>query len=172
MNGRIGLVSLSLVALALPGCRTQDAKAPVAAAPTTTAPVPANPHAGMPLPAARKEAVVQLPDSVKAKWKAVKITVVDIPTKKETTYTVKLGSDFAISGTGLTLRVLAFVPDFTMDNGVITTKTETTTNPATQIRVMEGGQEVFKGWLFTKFPDIHPFEHTKVAIRMTGSVPE
>lgn len=172
MNSTIGLAALSLAMLGLPGCRRQEAKAPVAAAPTTATPAPVNPHAGMPLPAARKEAVVQLPDSVKAKWKAVKITVVDIPTKKETTYTVKLGSDFAIPGTGLMLKPLAFVPDFTMDNGLITTKTETTANPATQIRVTEGGQEVFKGWLFTKFPDIHPFEHTRVAIRMTGSVPE
>ena len=30
-------------------------------------------------------------------------------------------------------------------------------NPAARIAVFEKGKEIFAGWIFTRFPDVHPF---------------
>jgi len=165
MNAVIGLVSLALATLILPGCDRRGGKGAVTAAPTAGA--ASDPHAGL----ARREAAVQLTDAVKAKWKVMKIGVLDLATKQETTYVVKAGADFSIPGTDLTIRPVALVPDFTMDGGVITSKSEADTNPAAQVRITEGGKEVFKGWLFARFPETHPFEHPKVGLRLVAFVP-
>jgi hypothetical protein len=36
---------------------------------------------------------------------------------------------------------------------------------------MEGGKEIFKGWLFVRFPEAHPFEHPKYALRLVELLP-
>ena len=166
MKAVLGFVSLSLATLLLPGCHRQEGKGVVTAAPITAA---VNPHPGM--GTAGQEAAVQVPAAVKAKWKAMKIGLLDLATKQETPYVVKADSDVAIPGTGLTLRALALVPDFTMDNGVITSRGEAANNPAAQIQVTEGGKTIFRGWLFVRFPEAHPLEHPKYALRLLELVP-
>ena len=166
MKAVLGFISLPLALLLLPGCHRQEGKDVVTAAPTAAA---ANLHPGM--GASRQEAAVQVPAAVKAKWKAMKIGLLDLATKQETPYVVKADSELAIPGTGLTLRALALVPDFTMDNGVITSRGEAANNPAAQIQVTEGGKTIFRGWLFVRFPEAHPFEHPKYALRLLELVP-
>ena len=170
MKAMPGLLSAALLLLVLPGCRRQEAKNVVVAAPTE--PAQANPHAGMAMGAdphagkPRLEAVVKLPEPVQARWKRMRIAVLDLVAKKEATYVVEAGKDFTIPGSDLTLRTLAIVPDFTMDAGVISSKSNEAHNPAVQVVLTEGGRQIFRGWLFARFPETHPFEHPKYALRL------
>jgi hypothetical protein len=43
-------------------------------------------------------------------------------------------------------------------------------NPAARIAVLEKGQEIFAGWVFTRFPDVHPFEHPRFSLQLAGGV--
>ena len=36
----------------------------------------------------------------------------------------------------------------------------------------EGGKEIFAGWIFTRFPDVHPFTHPRFQLRLDGGVPK
>jgi hypothetical protein len=59
-----------------------------------------------------------------------------------------------------------FLPDFIMDGLTITSKSEETNNPAVSVVVTEGGNEIFTGWLYSKFPAIHPFQHDQYGITL------
>jgi len=113
---------------------------------------------------------VALPDAVKGKWKAVILVVEDKGSKKQTEYTINVNSDFKVPGSNLKLAVGEFIPDFKMDGLTITSSSNEPNNPAVGVKVFEDDKEVFKGWLYSKFPAVHPFEHPKYALLLKSGV--
>jgi hypothetical protein len=113
---------------------------------------------------------VALPDAVKGKWKSVILVVEDKGSKKQTEYTINVNSDFKIPGSNLKLAVGEFIPDFKMDGLTITSSSNEPNNPAVGLKVFEDDKEVFKGWLYSKFPAIHPFDHPKYALLLKSGV--
>jgi len=174
---KISLQTATLVTVALLGlsaCKKNDEK------PLTMpgAPMPMDathgvtPGAGMGMPkAAKKETQVVVPEGLKGKWKSIRVAVVDKASKKETLHVVPVGKDFLLPGTGLTLRADNLLPDFSMGDGVISSKSEKLENPAAQVRITEGGEERFKGWMFSKFPETHSFDHPKFALKLVEFIP-
>ena len=63
-------------------------------------------------------------------------------------------------------------PAFTMGGGAITSEGVEPQNPAARIAVFEKGKEIFAGWIFTRFPDVHPFTHPRFQLRLEGGVPK
>lgn len=119
----------------------------------------------------KKEAVVVVPDSVKGKWKAVKIAVTNKETNKETVYPVAIGATFAIPNSGLSVKVENFLPHFMMEGTTLTSQSNEPKNPAAQIRIMEGGKEIFKGWLFSLYPTTHAFQHPQYGFALVDFLP-
>jgi len=126
------------------------------------------PAGGVTMP--KGETVVTLSDAVKGKWKAVVLVVEDKTTKKTSEQTVTLGSDLKIPGSNLKVSVSDFIPDFKMDGLNISSLSNEPNNPAVRIKVTEADKEIFKGWLYSKFPTIHPFEHPKYGIVLKSGV--
>ncbi len=121
--------------------------------------------------ATKKEAVVVVPDSVKGKWKAVKIAVTNKETNKETVYTVAVGATITIPNTDLSLKVDNFLPHFMMEGTTLTSQSNEPKNPAAQVQIMEGGKEIFKGWLFSLYPTTHAFQHPKYGFTLVDFLP-
>ena len=119
----------------------------------------------------KKEAVVVVPDRVKGKWKAVKIAITDKAVNKETVYTVDIGSSFPIPNSNLSIKVENFLPHFMMEGTTLTSQSNEPKNPAAQVKIMEGGNEIFKGWLFTLYPTTHAFQHPKYGFTLVDFVP-
>lgn len=126
------------------------------------------PGPGMMMPKGQSQ--IRIPDSVRGKWSAVKIILEDRIAKTKQEYTVKLNSDFSIPNSNLRINVGEFLPDFKMEGLTLTSMSNQPNNPALAIRVLEGGKQIFPapgrqwGWLFSKVPTIHPFEHPKYGI--------
>ena len=120
---------------------------------------------------AKKETSVVVPDSVKGKWKAVRIAVNDKKTNKETDYTVPLGSSISIPNTALKIKVENFLPHFTMEGTTLTSLSNEPKNPAAQVRISEGDHEIFKGWLFSLYPTTHAFQHPLYGFSLVDFVP-
>ena len=116
------------------------------------------------------QTTVSLPDAVKGKWKAVVVIVEDKSSKKKTEYTINVNGDLKIPGSNLKLAVGEFIPDFRMDGLTITSSSNEPNNPAVGLKVSEDDKEIFKGWLYSKFPAIHPFEHPKYAVLLKSGV--
>jgi hypothetical protein len=154
------ILALSLImVVALAGCKKKEEPQPPEMMP---------PHGMM---KEKHESVVVVPDSVKGKWRAVKIAVLDKKTQKNAEYEVAIGSELAVPGSDLVIKVDNFLPDFIMDGPIRTSASGEPKKPAAQVRITEAGKEVYKGWLFYNLPSPHDFQHPRYAVSMTGFVP-
>lgn len=123
---------------------------------------PGGPHGPMGGP--DKQVVV--PDSVKGAWKAVKIEVEFKEKKSSKQFSVPLNTEFQVPDSGLTVKVGDFLPHFSMTAESITSISGNPENPAVRIEALENGNAIFKGWLFAKFPDVHPLQHDKYGLKL------
>ena len=116
--------------------------------------------------------LIRVPDAVKGRWQAVKLRVEEKNgSKPPQVYTVKLGGQFDILGGPLRVRVGEFLPALQVSGNEVTSPSNDPTNPAVMVTVSEDGKEVFKGWLFAKFPEMQPFEHPTYRITLVEGVP-
>ncbi len=116
------------------------------------------------------ERKIVVPKEVSAKWKAVRITVEDKAAKKTKEYVIPVGGEQAIANTNMKIKVLVFLPDFKMGDAEVTSASDKPNMPAAQVTVTEAGKEIWKGWLFSMQPGIHPFQHEKINLVLNGGV--
>ena len=122
------------------------------------------------------ETKIVMPDAVKDKWKAVVLQVESKATKKTAEYTVNLNSDFKVPNSNLKITVGEFLPDFRMNGLEMTSSSNEPNNPAVAVKIHDGSKQVFPapdkkwGWLYAKFPTMHPFEHPDFSIVLKGGV--
>ncbi len=123
----------------------------------------------------KTELQVVVPENVKAEWPSVIIIVED---KKENTkeeFTVNTDGEFQIPDSDLTVKVGPFLPDFKMGASTITSATSEPNNPSVGIAILQDGNKVFPktgewGWLYSKFPTIHSFQHDRFGLLLKEGV--
>jgi hypothetical protein len=151
------LLVLSVVAtVAATGCNESKTK------PVTVAPQPQP---------AKMASVVVVPESVKGKWKALKIQVADKNAKELKVYSIGIGSEFKLPNSRLALKVENFLPAFVMEGTNLTSQSNELRNPAAQLTVKEDGRVIFKGWLFALYPTTHAFQHPQYGFTLVDYVP-
>lgn len=153
---------LMVVAIASAGCKKKEPPPPPM--PPQGAPgMPGGaPHGETGAPPVEKKVVV--PDAVKGTWKAVKVEVEYKEKKNKKAFTIPLNSEFKVPDSDLTVKTGSFLPHFTMAADQITSGSNNLENPAAQIEVFQGGKEIFHGWLFSKYPAVHPFQNDKFGL--------
>ena len=122
-------------------------------------------------PVTKGHAPVVVPGQVQGKWKAVVIAVVNKQTNEKKDYVVGINKDFTLPNSKIKIKVLNFLPNFSMSPQGITSLSNESKNPAAQIIVYEDNKNVFEGWLFEKFPQVHPFQHKVYAIVLKNQIP-
>ena len=118
-----------------------------------------------------KNVKVVVPPEVQGKWKAVKIAVQDKKSNDEEIYTVDIGSSFTVKNSDVSLRTKVFLPAFIMDGTTMTSASNEPKNPAVQISVSEGGEEIYQGWLFSLYPGAHAFQHPRFSFTLVDFIP-
>jgi hypothetical protein len=166
MKKLLAVILVSGLVFSVAGCKKQEQKPQLP---------PGHPsiEGGMPpsLPEMpKKERTVVIPKKVKAKWTAIKLAIEDKTAKTSKEYTVAVGSELAVPNTKMTIKVLAFLPDFKMGDKNFTSVSNKPNRPAAQVLIREPGKEEWKGWLFSLQPEIHSFPHEKIGIRLVGGV--
>jgi hypothetical protein len=116
---------------------------------------------------------VVVPPEVKEKWIAVVIVVDDKKEKKQEEFTVNIGGEFKIPDSNLTVKIGPFLPDFKMSADTITSASAEPNNPSVGIAVIDNGSQLFPatgkwGWLYSKFPTIHSFQHERFSLTLKG----
>ena len=114
---------------------------------------------------------LEIPPEVAEAWSGIRVGWKDKVSGKEGTLDVPLGEGVPLPDPSLVVRADAFLPAFTMGGGAITSEGVEAQNPAARISVFDKGQEIFAGWIFTRFPDVHPFTHPRFSLRLEGGVP-
>lgn len=126
-------------------------------------------HGDIQMPAAEEMKVI-IPDDIKTKWKGVRLTVMDRETTDPKDYTIAVGGRFVIPNSKIDIQTGEFLPDLKIDGNIYTTASSELLNPAIHVLITEDGKEIFKGWLFQKFPSVHPFKHQRFGITLKEAV--
>lgn len=145
-----------------------EPQSPMQTEPTTKQPQMMSPHS---ISATKTERKVVVPDIVKGKWASVLLEVKDKQTSKAQNISANLNTEVTVPNTELKIKVGEFLPAFTMSD-VITSSSNELKNPAVHITVFEKGKEIFKGWIYQNFPEIHAFEHEKYSIVLKDATPK
>jgi len=82
---------------------------------------------------------------------------------------VKIGGKVSLNDS-LDIYVHRFLPDFVLDeNRRPFSRSNEPNNPAALVEVMQGGEKIFSGWLFARFPDfgqIHPDKSAPLSLQL------
>ncbi len=111
---------------------------------------------------------LNIPADVKAKWKAVELSVAgkNIAVR---TLQIAVGGETGIDKSGLTVRVLAYVPAFQSDAGAVTSSSNSPDNPAVLIQLADKGQVLSEGWVFQKLPDFNTYSSDKLQVQLLAA---
>jgi hypothetical protein len=113
---------------------------------------------------------LEVPPEVGQAYSGIRLRWRDASSQKEGLLEVPLDGSARVPGTALDVRAQVFLPSFTMSQDVITSAGVESENPAARIEVSEEGKTLFAGWIFTRFPDVHPFTHPRVSLQLEGGV--
>jgi len=114
---------------------------------------------------------LEVPPEVAKAWSGVRIAWSDRSNGQTGVLEVPLGGATPLPDPSLVVRADVFLPAFTMGGGAITSQGVEPQNPAARITVFEKGKEIFAGWVFAKFPDVHPFTHPRFQLKLEGGTP-
>ena len=159
------LTILTIFILILPSCTKKEQPQPPP--PEQQSMMPA--HGDIEMPASEDMKVI-IPDAIKGKWKGVILTVIDKQTANAMDYNIPIGGKVAISGSNIEVQTGDFLPDLKIEGNIYSSDSTQLLNPAIHVEIKEGGKEVFKGWLFQKFPSVHPFKHERFSITLKEPV--
>jgi hypothetical protein len=112
-----------------------------------------------------------VPPEVTAAYSAIRLGWKDSETGKKGTVEVPIGGSAPLPGSDLEIRADVFLPSFSMTAEAITSTGTGQENPAARIAVLEKGKDLFAGWIFTRFPEVHPFQHPRFSLKLEGGVP-
>ena len=112
-----------------------------------------------------------VPPEVTAAYSAIRLAWKDSETGKGGTVEVPIGGSAPLPGSDLEIRADVFLPSFSMTAEEITSTGTGQENPAARIAVLEKGNSLFAGWIFTRFPEVHPFQHPRFSLKLEGGVP-
>jgi len=107
---------------------------------------------------------VRVPDDVKAKWKAINLKWVDKEKKTEELISVNVGKETPIKGTKFAIKILVFLPHYTMYDTYISSQSNEPMNPAVLVELLEGSRGVANGWVFANFTSFNSYKHARYDI--------
>ena len=116
-------------------------------------------------------AEITLDPEIADDWRAIRIRVVELSSMEESFHDVVIGEEAPLGDTGLTLRAVAFIPDFVMSLGGITSRSAEHQNPAARVVIVEEGKDDYEGWLFGAMPEIHAYPHELYGVMLSEGVP-
>jgi hypothetical protein len=166
---RLSLVFAALLVISLAGASCKKKENPPVPPPQQRE-MPVMPESPQGMIGGGPEKKVVVSEEIQAAWNAVKIEVEFKEKKSKKEFTVPLNSEFKVPDSDLVLKTGAFLPHFTMTADQITSVSNDQVNPACNIEILVGEKQSFEGWLFAKFPDVHPFQHDKYGVKLLEGV--
>lgn len=161
----LALLMISSLLLLLNACPEVEPVAPV------DVPTAQERSAKEDLPHVRSITRVILPDEVAGHWQGVKIAVFNKSASREEVLLVPLGGQVDVPDSVLRLEARTFLPAFVMEGTLITSSSNALSNPAVEIAILEGKKVLFKGWLFSRYPGTHAFQHPQFSFTLIDFVP-
>jgi len=114
---------------------------------------------------------LEVPPEVQQAFTGVRLSWKDKSSGKTGVVEVPLNGKAPLPDPTYAVRADVYLPSFTMGGGAITSQGIEEQNPAARITVFQNDKEIFAGWIFNRFPDVHPFENPKYQLHLEGGIP-
>ena len=149
-----------------PSAQEQPAASPHGAMPPSGGEAVSVPHAPV-----KSTKPLQLSKEVKAAWKVVEIKLTDASAKTSESVKAEIGTKIALKAAGFSVKVEAFVPDYTIYDDHIGSKSNQPNNPAIMVELFDKDKSVAKGWIFNKpeFSSFNSFKHDRFSVALVGA---
>lgn len=121
---------------------------------------------------AKPQRELSISKEVKARWSEARLEVTDATTKAKEALTIKVGSTENLKKKGFKLKVEALVPDYSISDNRIESRSNDPRNPAILVELFDGDKSVAKGWIFKNFPDFNSYRDDRVGILLVAPGPE
>lgn len=107
---------------------------------------------------------VRLEDEVKKKWTSANLGVTDNSTGQKVDITVKVGQKVKVDAVSFMMLVEAFVPDYTIYEDHIGSRSNEANNPAILVSLFDGDKQVARGWIFAELPTYNSYSHIRYSV--------
>lgn len=85
-------------------------------------------------------------------------------------YEIEEGKTLELPDLGIKIKVLAYVPDFVIDNkGNISSRSSEPRNPSAFLELYKDDELLLRSWHFKNFPDFHGSKETDYSLRLISS---
>ncbi len=112
--------------------------------------------------------VVEVPDSVKAKYHTVTMGIGDRKTLVVKEFKMRIGETAKVPGTDYSIKVTSYLPGWVIRGNVVTSKSDKQDDPAVRATIYEKDKQVFDGFIFQKHRT-PSFLTDKIAIGLLGA---
>lgn len=112
----------------------------------------------------------ELLPEITEKYSGIKIMVINKNDGTKTEISVPFGKKTSIGNSGLEITVSSYFTSFTMVDGGVRNISMEENNPAAKVMIADNGSQIFDGWLFQEYPDMHPFEHPALRVVLSDAV--
>lgn len=170
--GRVFMIFVSALFLVFTGC---DGKKKEASTEAQTK-VPAN-HPAADITESMAQAAhavrpatreVNISEEVRNKWKEVQLQITDTAQQKTQLITLKVGASVRLNNKGDYLVVEVFIPDYSIIDKRIESRSNEPNNPAVLVNLTYEGEVLEKGWIFKHYPEFNSFVDRRFRLVLVG----
>jgi hypothetical protein len=106
---------------------------------------------------------VKVSDEIKAMYKAVNLEITDRSSGKKEVVKVGIGKAKDLTD-GFSLNVVVFLPDYSIYDDYIASKTNELSNPAVKVSLYKGKELISSGWIFEELIEYNSYNHMRFAV--------
>ena len=111
---------------------------------------------------------VKISQDVIDKWKEVQIEITDLQSNATANVTFAVGSTVKLNNEGLRLQVEHFVPDYTIVESRIESRSNEPNNPAVLVNLLDNEKSLTRGWVFRDYPEFNSFNDARFKLVLTS----
>lgn len=108
---------------------------------------------------------VKVTDAIKSKYRSVNLQVTDNSTGIKDVIKVGVGAKKELKD-GFSIRAEVFLPDYSIFDDYIASRSEELNNPAVMVELYEGDKLVASGWVFKEMTQYNSYKHLRFAVAL------
>ncbi len=108
---------------------------------------------------------VKVTDAIKSKYRSVNLQITDNSTGSKDVIKVGVGAKKALKD-GFSIRADVFLPDYSIFDDYIASRSEELNNPAVMVELYEGDKLVASGWVFKEMVQYNSYSHLRFAVAL------
>ncbi len=111
---------------------------------------------------------ITISEEVRNKWKEVQLQITDAAQQETQLITLKVGASIRLNSKGEYLAVEVFIPDYSIIDKRIKSRSNEPNNPAVLVNLTYEGEVLEKGWIFKHYPEFNSFVNKRFRLVLVG----